>query len=877
MGGASVNSGTHLNVRAFSESIQNYLRTSGHTQKELADAISLNPKVLSRKLKGTGTSHLTQLDVQHIITGLARWRVITTQDEATHLLEAAGLGAASFSEDEWQTPPLSTLTTKSVQPTLSSSPPALHNLPAPATRLIGREWAVTRLLTMLERDGVRLVTLFGVGGSGKTRLALHLASELVGSFEQGVWYVALAGINDATLVPTSIMQALHISSAPDLPPLQSLIAYLRNKNLLLVLDNVEQVGEVRAIVREILSAAPGLKVLTTSRVVLHVYGEYTLNVPPMDIPDLHASLKTEEIAQFEAIQLFTERAQAAASSFALTDENAAVIAQICARVDGLPLAVELAAARVRVLSPSLLLERLAQAPLRLLTGGAKDLPDRHRALRNTIAWSYDLLSPEEQLWFRRLGIFIGGWSIEAVEAMARDEATDQTAPFDSALDMLEQLVDSSLIVRTKGTDQQPRFTMLETLREYALEQLAAHGEIERLHDWHACYFLAEAEAGEIGLRGPQQLEWLARLATERDNFRSALQWLLPRGRDGMRVNPILFPVEQSNEAGTASKASPLGTTTPEPLAIELYLRLTAALRAYWEWQGQLTEGRDWLKAGLDLPLKDGVEQSVLAARAKALSETARLVCLQNSQERALELVDESISLWKQLNNNRGLAGAMLHRGWANHAKGDYEAAKSAYWEGMRLLSPADDPWLYAELGFHLAAAAGFTFDFEQMRSLYTESKALFEQAGDKSAVADLLKDQGGMSILESKYTEAIDCLLESINLCYGMNHMQFITTGIGWLSFAVGMKDDPTPEQASIRSARLGGAAEGLQEAIGLTPWAKTHPLVQAVRQYIRSKVGESDWNAAWAAGKALTLEQTIDLVNRLGAELPPAEQNRLD
>ncbi len=278
-----------------------------------------------------------------------------------------------------------------------------------------------------------------------------------------------------------------------------------------------------------------------------------------------------------------------------------------------------------------------------------------------------------------------------------------------------------------------------------------------------------------------------------------------------------------------------------------------------------------------MPLEAGVEQPVLAARAKALSEAARLVCLQNSQERALELVDESIALWKQLNDNRGLAGAMLHRGWAAHAMSDYEAAKSAYWEGMRLLSPADDPWLYAELAFHCADATGFTFDFEQMRSLYTESKALFEQVGDKSAVADLLKDQGGMSILESEYTEAIDCLLESIRLCYEMNHMQFITTGIGWLSFAVGMKDEPTPMQASIRSARLGGAAEGLQEAIGLTPWAKTHPMVQAVRQYIRSKVDESDWNAAWAAGKALTLEQTIELVNRLGAELPPIEQNAPD
>jgi predicted ATPase len=871
-----VRSGIHINARAFGDSVQEYVHISGYSQKELAEVLGLHPKVLSRKLNGSGKAHLTHLEVQRIITTLARWHAITTQDEALHLLELAQMEPNSFGAEEWQKPPLSQLAAKRTQSVpfngfRTSLHTMRHNLPAQTTRLIGREWAVERLLEVLGRGEVRLVTLFGSGGSGKTRLALQVASEMVDVFAQGVWFVPLAGVSDPAQVPMSIIQALNIKPTSNLSLIQSLTTYLRNKHMLLVLDNFEHVEEAATIVDEMLTAAPDLKVLVTSRAVLHLYGEYEFSVPPLDVPDPGIELKAAELSQYSAIQLFVERATLVVPDFSLTAENAYSIAQICARVDGLPLALELAAARVKVLPPALLLKRLSETRLDTLAGGAKNLPSRQQTLRNTITWSYNLLSPIERAWFPRLGVFSGGWSLEAAEAMLQgieeeEEQKEDTPAYGSVLEKLMLLADNSLLVRPPVAGEQVRFMMLETLREYVLERLTAKGEYERLRDWHACYYLGVVEAAELGLRGPQQLLWLAWLDVDRDNIRAALEWSLLRAKDGVMVSALsFFEGEGKTSAGIreemlSSKPVP-GAGLP---AIVLCLRLAAALRPYWEWQGYLTEGRSWLGAALAVPLAEGADETALVARAKALSEAARLLCLQNEQTRAVELAEESIALWRQLDNPSGLATALLHRGWAAHALGEYELAKSLYLEGMELLSPEGDAWLRAQLLCYLAAAAGFASDFEQMRSYYRQGMELFEQVGDTIAVADFLKDQGGITILEGNYTEAIDCLVRSIKLCYESGHKQFVATGLGSLSFAVGLRGEPEPGLASIYSAQLGGAAEGLMDRIGLTPWTRTNSRAQFARQFIRSRVDEESWKAAWAEGRALTAEQAIDLAYRL-------------
>jgi tetratricopeptide (TPR) repeat protein len=524
----------------------------------------------------------------------------------------------------------------------------------------------------------------------------------------------------------------------------------------------------------------------------------------------------------------------------------------------------------------------------MLTGGARNLPDRQRTLRNTITWSYNLLSAAEQTWFRRLGIFTDGCSLEAAEAMMQDGVVGQGSSAllsgesaGSSLDIVERLVDNSLLIRLPAANGQVRFKMLETLREYALEQLIALGEWTELKDWHARYYLREAEVAELGLRGPQQLVWLTRLGADRDNFRAALEWLLQRARDGVRIKARV-PLDATKKSKAVAGSRTLSSQkVPETgwLASELCLRLAAAFRCYWEWQGYLTEARHWLKAALQVACEDQSEattdtsnQSLQAARAKALSECARLVCLENDQARAIELAEESIALWQELDDPTGLATALMHRGWAAHALGDYETAKCVCQQGLQVLSSTDDLWLRGQLFMYRAAAAGFTFDFEQMRSFYAQSRGLLEKVGDKCGVADVLKDQGAMLLLESKYTEAIDCLLKSMRLCYELDHKQYLTTGMCWLSFAFGMREKPDPVAASLHSAQLEGAAEGLADTIGLTPWTKTHPLIQMVRQQIRSRVDEQSWQAAWEKGRALTIEQALDLAHRLSGPSTTAE-----
>ena len=825
-----------INLEAFKAFLRKCLHAAGRSQYHLAEEMHLDSKVLSRKLNGTNDARLFDDEVTRIILILAGWQAINTRAEALHILELAQLKPDIFSDDEWKKPPLNQL--DAGQP--------LHNLSAPLTRFVGREEQVESLRQLLLQDDIRLVTLVGPGGSGKTRLAQHVARKVTGCFAQGAWSVLLASVNDANLVLQSIMQTLYIQSSPDSPPVQSLIAYLRHKKLLLILDNFEQVADAAPLVNELLAAASGLKILVTSRAALQVYGEHEFKVLPLKLPDATEVLNKKTAARYGAIQLFVERARLVDPYFALTDDNASLIAQICARVDGLPLALELAAARIKLLSPEKLLEKLSGARLAVLRGGPRNLPGRQQTLLNTIQWSYNLLSPTAQAWFARLGIFNGGWSLDAVEAMmqavtgSRVESEEDLSLSETALDLLDHLLNNSLLVRPTSTDGLSRFTMLETLREYALARLKAHGEIERLYDWHACYYLGLVEEAEVGLRGPQQLVWLARLRAEQDNFRAALEWSLEKARDGVTMS------------------MKISETGPQIDALDVSLRIAAALRPFWEWQGYLVEGRYWLKAALDTPLPENAGRMTLAARAKALSSLARLYCLQNEQKKSVTLADESIALWQHLDDPTGLAMALFYRAWPPIAQGDYELPATLFEQALQLLSLADDPWLRAQIIFLQGDLAGFTGNYERMHTCFAQSKAMFERLGDRSAIADVIKDEGGMAILEGNCEKSIANLLQSLEMIQELGYQQFLGTGMGLLGFAVGVRGEPDPITASIQAAQLWGASNGLLGAIGSSSWLTEHRDAQEMIMRIRMRVGDTVWKDAYRRGRSLTSEQAI-------------------
>ncbi|HET8853280.1 MAG TPA: NB-ARC domain-containing protein, partial [Ktedonobacteraceae bacterium] len=401
----------------------------------------------------------------------------------------------------------------------TDSPPRYQNLPPPLTPLIGREQEEREIRTFLLRPEVRLLTLTGAGGIGKTRLALQVAADLVEAFTHGVCLVQLTPISDAGLVAPAIAQTLGLQDIEEHLLFGSLKAFLRRKHLLLLLDNFERVLAAAPTLVELLVACPSIKMLVTSRAVLHVEGEYEFALPTLSLPDAHHLPAHEELPRYGAVELFVQRAQAVDRHFALTEENAAAVAEICIRLDGLPLALELAAARSKLLPPWALLRRLSRR-LAVLTSGRQDAPARQKTLRDTINWSYDLLRTEEQRCFQYLAIFVGGCTLEAAEALC-GEGAHSLLP---ATDLIASLLDKSLLQRSDRSADQPRLSMLETIREYALEMLADSGELETAAESHAMYYLTLAEQGEPLLFGHQQRLWMDLLTGEAENMRAALQW-----------------------------------------------------------------------------------------------------------------------------------------------------------------------------------------------------------------------------------------------------------------------------------------------------------------------------------------------------------------
>jgi predicted ATPase len=621
-----------------------------------------------------------------------------------------------------------------------TSPPqtAVHArpapLPVPRSPLIDREQEVALVQDLLQREDVGLLTLSGPGGVGKTRLAIQVATDLASQFADGVAFVSLALLTDPQLVELTVAQALQVSEADGQALVERLLEYLRPRQLLLLLDNAEQLLAAAPLATQGLDAAPRLKLLTTSREPLRVRDERVVPVSPLALPDAESLPDLETLAQVPAVALFVERVREVQPDFALTADNAQAIAEICRRLDGLPLALELAAARSTVLP--------------LLVHGARDVPQRQQTLRNTIAWSYDLLAESEQALFRRLAVFAGGFTLEAVLAVCvLDADAGTSSASDEVLEQLAQLLDKSLVQGQQGVGGEPRFTMLETIHEYAQEQLEASGEAAALQERHANYFLRVAVEAAPYMSSQEREVWMERLDREEANLRVALAW---------------------------SKA--------DKDAVQTGLRLAGALAYYWFLRGSVREGRTWLEGMLERT--DGTDRS--AARDLALIGAGWLAWAEGDYAAASPRTEESLSIARERGDKRGIANRGSVLGLVRIGQRNNAAALPLLEESRTLYKELGDVWGEANMLYLLGMAAYFSGDRAVARAHYEESLRLFQEQGDVfgvtllvSALEAVLLPQGEEETARSLYEQSLPLLQASRDR--GRLGIILINMGDSWL------------------------------------------------------------------------------------------------
>jgi predicted ATPase/DNA-binding CsgD family transcriptional regulator len=593
-----------------------------------------------------------------------------------------------------------------------------HNLPRQLTPLIGRNQEIQAVCTLLRQPEVRLLTLSGTGGVGKTRLGLEVATELLDDFTDGTYFVPLAAISDSELIIPTIAKALGVQEVGERPILDLLYVYLQDKRLLLLLDNFEQVLPAAPRLADLLSICPQLKILVTSRAVLRIRGEREFPVPPLALPNLTDLPRSEALAQYAAVALFLQRAQAISPGFQMTPANTRTVAEICVRLDGLPLAIELAAARVKLLTPQALLARLGH-PLQVLTSGARDVPARQQTLRNMLAWSYDLLDVEEQRLFRRLSVFAGGCTLEAVEGLSTTLG-EMPAP---VLDKVASLLDKSLLRQLEQGAEEQRLLMLATIREYGLEALASAGEMESTRWAHASYYLALAERAELELGGPLQGASLDRLEREHDNLRAALQWSLEQGETG---------------GGT-----------------ELAMRLGGALRLFWWGRGHWSEGQSFLERALSS--SEGIEPYV---RAKALIAAGHLAYVQGDYDRAEPLCKESLALYRELEDQPGVAFSLSLLGSVAWTQGNMASARNLTEEALAIAMQVDAMEVAANSLFTLGLVSSSLGEYTRAYALFEESLAIHRASGDKRGIAHSLSQLAQLLFVSQSDPARVSSLLE---------------------------------------------------------------------------------------------------------------------
>ncbi len=723
---------------SFRKQVQAYRRAAGYSQKQLAHILGLNPSVLSHKLNESDGMRLTHPEIKQIVKALATWQAIHTRSQVVELLELSGVPTGLITPEEWKQPPLNHLeggTTTHFAVTPATGQTALTNLPVPRTPLLGRQALLHPIVHQISSDDTRLLTLTGPGGVGKSRLAIEVGRQVATIFADGVVFVPLAQLNEPSLVPSAIAQALQLRVHAQSTPIETLKSFLPTHRLLLILDNYEHLLEAAGVVGELLAVALHLKILVTSRAVLNLYGEYQIAVPPLPLPALQTPLTTERAIQEPAIALFVARTRAVRGDFAVTPENVQAIAEICVRLDGLPLALELAAASSRLFAPKALLQRLNQR-LPLLPGRAEDISDRQKTLHETISGSYDLLSEGEQQIFERLSIFPAGARVEAIESLI--PTLDVPAG-------ISTLLDKSLIYQKEGQDQQVRFTMLETLREYAVARIEANNEIIAVRRQQTQYYENWVEPLTAQLNSTTQALVLEQLEAEHDTIRALLSW---------SMNDL-------------------------PLAA---LRIGGALAYFWQLRGHAREGYEWLYQALQIPLPANATTDEQSVYARALHGIGVLAYLLGDYERARYRLGEALALRRILQEPKAIASTLKNLGNVYWDESHLHQAQELYQEALVYAHQAEDPDEIAGTLNNLGSLLWQMDDLPRAKKYLTEALTLLREIGNKSRTAMTLSNLGIVVLKLGEMDRAGVYYLESLALFRELSDYQGLSATLNNMS-----------------------------------------------------------------------------------------------